>query len=171
MSDTVLKDFDWLRGRLNEHVKSGEWSYVLDLHDILDVLREQEEIVSPALDKHLRDRTTAMHKANAGNAAKDPMEIGFQGGVAGGVMYLIDQQGYNVEKARTLIANVMQIDRDDVVKWHKATLKAPDISDQNYRLNLNFAAQEMIRKLTERVSRIHNQMTVEDVILGVFSPT
>ncbi len=52
MSDTVIKEFDWLRGRLNERVKSGEWSHVLDLHDILDVLREQEGIVSSALDKH-----------------------------------------------------------------------------------------------------------------------
>jgi hypothetical protein len=161
-------DLVTLRERLAIQSDTVEWMWLLELNDVLDYV-ETKGVKLAALRSFYETNVDTMHKAQAGTNALDPLQVQMRGGAAGGVMWLLDQ-GEDLVAARTMIATAMKMNRNEIVSWHKAALKAPDISDQRYRLNLNFAAQKMKRMLAETYNRKHNQMSVQDFILEMFAP-
>ncbi len=166
---TQEKDFDWLRERLTKPTHAGNWHWVIELDEVLAVLRDQEGIIPEALTRHLKDTLTKMHKSQAGNRAKPMNKVVHEGAVAGSVLFLIDNH-FSPEDARTKVAEITGTNRDDVVTWHNTAVKAPDLTGMKYHLNARYAAENARGSLAENYLRKHNQMSHLDVVRFFFSP-
>jgi hypothetical protein len=148
-----------LKTRLRGEPVAGKWQYVLELYDVLAHLKAQG-VEAPALQRHYDRQIAAMHKAQAGNAAKSPPEIVERGRVAGLAEWLITRMEWDKEDARLFAASFLGHDRGKAARWHKDALAAPDLSKQNYRLSPRWAMEEMVgcldTDLADELPRLHN---------------